>query len=446
MKWSVPTCLAALLAPAVVSANGGPYDGSRILGPGSVEFCGAEEIELLSEDLSMAVGPDSVIVDVTYVLDNPGPAMEIDFAFPVDFASADEPIGWHFEEDGRASDEVSGFTISLDEYELETETSIEAGTGEFVEDEYTYTVDTYWFTTSFTLGGSSADTLRVHYSFEPGFSDWENSKRWFPSWNTRHLTYRLDPAGNWGDGIVDRFSYRIDFSELVETHESIEELPQDGYWITPTEYGFYGTSVDLRDAEPLELAFEVDNAKMTQFALEHLIGLEDISEVRASSELAPQGGSTYEVSNLFDLDFDTAWSPGEDSSGVGAWIEIRLDDCEVGAVLLVNGYMKSEEAYTSNSRIRSLRLTAFEGAVNHPLEIETPWFEDVIELEDSDWIELDMDDFAARMQMLYDFGEGENLSAIRIEILEVYPGTTFDDLCATELVITGYGKGDPAPW
>ena len=83
--------------------------------------------------------------------------------------------------------------------------------------------------------------------------------------------------------------------------------------------------------------------------------------VTASSNLIPQLGNTYEAEKICDGLIETAWVEGAPGYGVGEYVDFRLDiDWGPGAYVsgftIFNGYCKSEESWTKNSRVKVLKI------------------------------------------------------------------------------------------
>lgn len=436
---------AALVVAQAASANGGPIGGSRIVGTGDVRFEEVEGVELVSEDLSFVVDGDYVDVDVEYVLENTGQARRIEFAFPVDYVSDNPDFDCFHDSEGAFPDEIERFAIFLGGEELMPGV-FTTDTSEIILDDYSFQRSTCWFTTPVDLAAGS-NTLRVSYRYQPYFLDAAFSKSWLPYWSPRTVTYRLDPAGYWGDGIVDRFDWSMDLSRVIASGDTFC-VPPGGRWVEPGVYAWSGTGVDLRSAGPIEFEYGVQHRMASAYTLEHRIGPDDVVEMSASSVLSPQGGSDYGPENLLDLDFTTAWCPGGSSGGAGSWIEIELEPCLVGEIYLLNGYTKSEASLAANSRIRSLRLTVGCDDDNPLTDYGYCGNEtEVIELEDPGWIGVNAENFTAPAVCICSYADiGAPANRIRIEVLDTYPGDEYQDLCVSEIVIAGYDQDAVESW
>ena len=69
-----------------------------------------------------------------------------------------------------------------------------------------------WFTTKLPFNTGETMILTVQYRFKTMFQDFVTTKSFLPGYDNRFFRYILNPAGNWGSGFVDDFSYEIDFS------------------------------------------------------------------------------------------------------------------------------------------------------------------------------------------------------------------------------------------
>ncbi|MBN1882853.1 MAG: hypothetical protein JW885_11815 [Deltaproteobacteria bacterium] len=139
--------------------------------------------------------------------------------------------------------------------------------------------------------------------------------------------------------------------------------------------------------------------------------------VTASSRLDPQGDNTYEAKNVLDNNLDTAWVEGTPNYGQGEFIRFRLDvDYGPGAYVsgfaIHNGYCKSSEVWSENSRVRILAIYINDILMERIVIADTP----------------DLQTFT--FPTSYYVTKGDVLT---FEIAEVYKGTTYTDTCISEL-------------
>ena len=158
-----------------------------------------------------------------------------------------------------------------------------------------------------------------------------------------------------------------------------------------------------------------------------------IQSIAASSTLA----GDYEADHLLDEDFSTAWVEGTSDAGVGAQIEIILDEVmPLTAIGLINGYTKSERTYYRNNRIKKIRIEVRGSNTYENDALETLTYE--VELPDRPYSAINEQSFATQLDIPYDVGEGAYGKRVRrvvLTILEVYPGTRYNDTCLSEIFL-----------
>jgi hypothetical protein len=129
----------------------------------------------------------------------------------------------------------------------------------------------------------------------------------------------------------------------------------------------------------------------------------------ASSELdpVPDRDLTYFASNTLDGDPETAWNhDGSRGTGAGERLTFEFaEPVEVVGLVIVNGYAKSAEVFEQNGRVR-----------------------DALLISDSATVEVTLEDHAESQEIALDVG---TTSSLTIEVVAVYPGTTFPDLAVT---------------
>jgi hypothetical protein len=130
---------------------------------------------------------------------------------------------------------------------------------------------------------------------------------------------------------------------------------------------------------------------------------------QASSFFTERAGTSsekrYEASNLSYINLDNPWVEGVSGSGIGEYIDLEWED-DVSALFIVNGFVSYEkpELYQKNNRAKTIKITYSGGnyEIIHTLE-DTP---------NPQTINL-----------------GTGTDDVRIEIIDVYRGTQWDDTC-----------------
>lgn len=141
--------------------------------------------------------------------------------------------------------------------------------------------------------------------------------------------------------------------------------------------------------------------------------------VTASSQLNHANKDRYSPSNAHDLDYETAWVEGVEGNGIGEYLRyhFRPYKVTVHTIIVANGYVKTQEAWTNNARVKKLKVS-----VNgKPFAI--------FELEDRR-----ADQAFSIPPISYSEKAG---GTIQFEILEVYPGAKYQDAVISEIYFDG---------
>ena len=139
-------------------------------------------------------------------------------------------------------------------------------------------------------------------------------------------------------------------------------------------------------------------------------------KIKASSSL----GDSYKAEFANDLSYKTAWVEGKKDEGIGEYLEyyFKNDSPRITEIIISNGYMKSEETWKNNNRVKKLKLY-----VN-----DVPF--GILNLKDS------------RTDQYFEMGTlGHNKNGtdliLKFEILEVYKGSKYNDTAITEIYFDG---------
>lgn len=146
----------------------------------------------------------------------------------------------------------------------------------------------------------------------------------------------------------------------------------------------------------------------------------------ASSCLQPE---KYGVEKMFDENRRDAWVEGVPGPGIGetfqettlehgGWIPVF----NYTEMCIVNGYAKNETVWQENNRVKSMKLY-FENEYMGLITLEDTMQPQYIDLS------------AVKMQV----GNGCEVT-FRFEIVEVYPGTKYDDTCISGLIMEFEGR------
>lgn len=149
-----------------------------------------------------------------------------------------------------------------------------------------------------------------------------------------------------------------------------------------------------------------------------------VNKISASSELEAEN-DLYSVNNIIDEKPETAWVEGKNNSGIGESITINITprsksgkkgSYKIKKIGIINGYAKDNTTFKQNNRIKRLRIKYENG------------------LTRSKRVKYDLKDTMA-MQYI-EFKEPIFLNKLKIEILDVYKGSKWDDTCISEVKIS----------
>ena len=141
-----------------------------------------------------------------------------------------------------------------------------------------------------------------------------------------------------------------------------------------------------------------------------------VSTVAASTS---QAASTDELdaSQLLDGDLTTAWnSRGEvNPDGVGEIVEVEFaDPVWLSTVIFANGDQEDDQSFVANARAKRIRVELDGGST---------FIANLLDEPGEQAVRLPTPRFTTR---------------VRFEILEVYPGDTYDDLALSEVAFRGF--------
>ncbi len=139
-------------------------------------------------------------------------------------------------------------------------------------------------------------------------------------------------------------------------------------------------------------------------------------KIKASSSL----GDSYKAEFANDLSYKTAWVEGKKDEGIGEYLEyyFKNDSPRITEIIISNGYMKSEETWKNNNRVKKLKLY-----VNG-----VPF--GILNLKDS------RTDQYFSVETLGHNKNGTDL-ILKFEILEVYKRRKYNDTAITEIYFDG---------
>lgn len=426
MKHYIVCFILFLITVPTVHANGGPFETSPVFGSGEgapLEFV-PRDVEIVSEHLVFTPNMNFVAVDVTYTLYNYGDDLQTGYCFPVTAMIIPEED--RYSELFNPEYDVQDFRIIQDGIELPVELILTEESDTTVTDyDYETPVGTHLFTTQLAIAAGDTTEIEVTYLLRTTYEDYDDNKDFIPSYTDRSFRYDLRPAAWWGDGTAGIFTMTLDAEELHRVYGSMQILPDGGQWLDDDHYTIREESLNLGSLSELFFSFESRTAAATDFLEEHRVS-PDSYTVTVSSEL----GANYGSFNLSDNDLSTAWAEGAEGT-TGGWILIEFDpETRIAWVGLVPGYAKSEYTYTANARPLEARVE-----IVYNLHSSDSYNSEIPVLT---WETIDRG-FSTRMFWeVYNRGESYEVRSIKITFTDTVPGTEFEDLCISELIVADF--------
>ncbi len=133
--------------------------------------------------------------------------------------------------------------------------------------------------------------------------------------------------------------------------------------------------------------------------------------IEATSYLTDDAANCSPASAI-DGDIGTAWVEGVDGPGIGESLTLTFDTATtLYDVILLPGYFASSELWEANNRLKRVQITLSDGTSF------TEEFEDI------------------KQPMYIDVDGFPRIEWFRLTILEVYPGTRWDDTAISEITL-----------
>lgn len=135
----------------------------------------------------------------------------------------------------------------------------------------------------------------------------------------------------------------------------------------------------------------------------------DVLSIKASSTLHKSKAASYEASQVIDGDSATCWCEGVKGNGVGQSFTIRFKKAiEIQSLDILPGYGKSVSAYLENNSVRRAKITFSDGTSI------------TADFSKTSFVDLPVT---------------KETTSLTFTILEVFPGSKYNDTCVSEMEI-----------
>lgn len=156
-----------------------------------------------------------------------------------------------------------------------------------------------------------------------------------------------------------------------------------------------------------------DGESEKEFISQKPIKRERVSNAYIVNAQASTARQDCSVSNVLDSNLGTMWIEGVRGNGIGEYISITLDEPhETNGITIYNGNRTSRDAYEKYNRVKTILIT-FSDGIQRQFELE--------------------DNFYEPCQI--NFINPVRTDSLKIEILDIYEGTTYQDTCITDINI-----------
>jgi hypothetical protein len=421
--------LSFLFFPSLLLANGSPINLSEVYGTGNIEMMKKKNITLEEETLSVVIDGDFADVKVEYKFKNNGKADTVAYGFPIDRYYEGEAVP-NLSEKSLINFKIEDSSGFLKFFEFISKTEEEVVDLGF--DNYGKRLRE-WFISEIPFKENETKIVKISYRVKSYLDDMVYSKSFRPEFSNRTFIYLLKPSQNWGDGIVKHCTIQIDFQKILQHDGVIKEIYPTGYVKKEDKLVWEYSNLDLKTAADIQVVYDNSASAMTKYVSEERISIKYISSMKASSILKANviNKNEYKLKNLFDDNLSTAWCEGAKGHGEGEWIEINFkNNVVISAIGIINGYTKSDDLYKTNNRIKKIKLDIE--------SVEAEPKSETIELKQKQFNDLNKNSRAPFINWLADYGDGfGSVKKVRLTILEVFPGTKYDDSCISELYLLG---------
>ena len=411
-KKALKSLVLFLILSYPLSANGGIHWWRNGTGaePAVITLKNDPEINLKKENLTLRFVDDSVIVTCDYVLSSKSKKdKEIDFAFNLTNA-------WE-------STTLYYYNIFAGGKRLQSELYREV-----IHDEID--LCNYWELSKIKVAANKETQISVCYRIETT----NDGVYYGNDFSDNSFVYNMYPALSFGNGIIEEFTLTLDASDITGYNGRITKISGADIKIDGNQRTVTRTfkNFDLNKHKKLEVSYNIKNYYFSKLYGKY--GQWLMYDATATSELK-EGNTVYSAEKLMDNDCNTAWSEGKSGSGINERIKIQIEGV-VTQILLVNGFRKSSKTYYENNRVKKIALYVDGIRLGEMTFPDRPFHKVTMSniLDEGELLNLG-NFFEGNSEKTFPGKSFHCNSDIEIEILDVYPGTKYDDTCISDIYL-----------
>ena len=418
----------------LVLANGGGYSRGGVHSSGSIEGFQpkqTEKVQILDEQLTITLGPESADVEVRYLMKNVTKSKaKVRFGFPVEVERDEywlEPDQRKLMPDDKlvamycANYEATAFGKPL-------KSKFEREKRQKQDDRFDGVGG--WLVSEFSLDPGVEMPMRIAFTTTYPYVFSSVSEDAYSKFDT--FRYRLSTAACWagpiakGRIVIKSEGIRANEVRILKPVNRFRKFDQDWVWefenLEPTmaddlevgavlaekSYGRY----HVDDDEKITGGNYIERGE--RWFIEHVA-----YAIKASSTLASDEEHSYEAEKI--RDWEGVWSEGAKGSGVGEWLELKPEVAKpLDAITIRPGCWITDELFLKNARPKKIK----------------------VELNGEEDFEVEVPDKKDPFRIFVD-GYDKPVSKIRLTFLEVWPGTKYEDLCVTQIRLIACLEKEP---
>lgn len=413
-------CVFLALTVVAALANGGGYFRGGVESTGNIhgfEPKDTEKIRIVDEILTVALGSHSANVEVRYLMRNETDRkVRVKFGFPVEEScDTDLMIGAPSTAPSPSVDELrycQNYVISAAGKAVKARWHGERKPSK----DQRFEGIAGWYVSEMVF--SAGEEKQVFISFLSGYpmEAWDVSDQ--TSETAGKFRYRLSTAACWAGAIrAGKITLKpdgIDPREL-KVLKPVNRFKKDGdSWVWNFENLEPTMADDLEvEAYPETRGYnDTSTSRINQRGNIWIMSHANY-QVVASSELPPADGQTYGAENVKSLWGQSTWSEGADGDGIGEWLELKPKVPKpLIAMSLFPGYFRTEELFLANARPKTMSVL---------LNGERRFTVGIADRHEA--IRIPVVNYA------------KPVKTIRLTMEEVWPGSKYEDLCVSGVML-----------
>lgn len=426
------TCLGLLLVLTAMAepvfANGGGYFRGGVEGVGGIagfEPQATENIRLLDEKLTVALGPEEAEVEIRYLMRNEAQKrVKVRFGFPVEesfdqdyMREPDEPAPPQPKQPRYCKD----YVISAAGKPVAAKWQGE----QLPAEDERFKGIAGWLVSEVTFGPGEEIPVQIHFRSGYPREHWSVSDD--GSTTASIFKYRLSTAACWagtiGTGKITLKPAGIDPREL-KVLKPVNRFKQDGEnWV----WDFANLEPTMADdleveASPATRSYPAgdDNGTHIKRGSRWTLAHSNFT-IAASSTLPPAGEHSYPAENVKSSSNEAVWSEGAAGPGIGEWLELKpAEPKPLDAIEIWPGYGMSKNLFQANARPKKI----------------------LVELNGEYRFHADIADSPAELRIPI-IGYTKPVKTLRLTFAEVWPGTQYEDLCVSAIQLHAVLEKEP---